>query len=126
MSDKVTLIIPSKPEYLLTARLTGSSVASRMGFDINDIEDIKTATAESLLIMMHQQATKDIEITFVNSLESLEITVRGILGDAPKKTSDSGDSSLSKYLIEALADGLEFDEEGGQINKIRFSKKFQR
>ncbi len=126
MSDIITLNIPSKPEYLLTARLAASSVASRMGFDVNDIEDIKTATAESLVIMMHQQHCEEIKIAFLNHPERLEVTVVCTLRSKSHIEPSEEDDSLSKYLIEALADGLELDEEDGRINKIQFKKKLQR
>jgi len=45
--DTITLVLPSKPEYVSVARLTISGIASRMGFDIEVIEDIKLAVAEA-------------------------------------------------------------------------------
>lgn len=126
MSDEITLKIPSKPEYLLTARLAASSIGSRMGFNINDIEDIKTAIAESLLVIMHQQNANEIEINFINNPDSLEVTVSGVSGVAPNIDFGDEDSSLGRYLIDALSDNLEFDESDGIINKIHFTKKLQR
>jgi len=126
MSDRITLQIPSKPDYLLTARLAASSVASRMGFDVNDIEDIKTAIAESLLIIIHQNKSAAIAIAFLNEGESLTVEVEGVLGDVPEIEFENEDISLSRYLIEALADDSNFEENDGLIGKIQFSKKLQR
>lgn len=126
MSDKITLKIPSKPEYLLTARLTASSIGSRMGFNVDDIEDIKTAIAECLIIIMQQEKINDIEMQFINSPDSLEISVEGIKGNDSITEIEEKDSSLGKYLIEALSDGIEFEEIDGIISKIHFTKKLQR
>lgn len=45
--DEIKLSIPNKPEYVSVARLTVSAIANRMGFDIEEIEDIKVALAEA-------------------------------------------------------------------------------
>lgn len=45
--DVIVLVLPNKPEYVSVARLTVSGIASRMGFDIEAIEDIKLAVAEA-------------------------------------------------------------------------------
>lgn len=49
MSDTavVTLTIPCAPEYVGTARLTIMSVASRMGFAVDMIEDVRMAVGEA-------------------------------------------------------------------------------
>ncbi|PAB58425.1 ATP-binding protein [Anaeromicrobium sediminis] len=47
MSDVFTISVPSKAEYVNVVRLTTSAVASRMGFNIEEIEDIKVAVAEA-------------------------------------------------------------------------------
>ena len=122
MRDSITLSIPAKPDYLVTARLTASSVASRMGFDLNDIEDIKTAVAECLLIVMAAQKSKEIVMTLINDDGSLVIEVEGVAGKAPESEYEKGDGSLSRYLIEALADEAQFDEDEPSAGKIRFVK----
>ncbi|MCT4605898.1 MAG: ATP-binding protein [Marinisporobacter sp.] len=47
MSDHFSISVPSKPEYVNVIRLTASAIASRMEFDIEEIEDIKVAIAEA-------------------------------------------------------------------------------
>ena len=40
-NDIIILTVPAKPEYVMVARLTSAAFASRLGFDIDQIEDIK-------------------------------------------------------------------------------------
>lgn len=47
MTDVLSLSVPSKPEYVNVIRLTASAIASRIGFNIEEIEDIKVAVAEA-------------------------------------------------------------------------------
>ena len=43
---QIDLMLPLLPEMVHIVRLTVSGIASRMGFQIDDIEDIKVAVAE--------------------------------------------------------------------------------
>lgn len=47
MADKIKFTIPGKPAYLTMVRLAIGSVADMAGFDIEEIEDIKTAVSEA-------------------------------------------------------------------------------
>ena len=47
MADKIKFTIPGKPAYLTMVRLAIGSVADTMGFDFDEIEDIKTAVTEA-------------------------------------------------------------------------------
>ena len=47
MADKIKFIIPGKPEYLTMVRLTIGSVAGVADFNLDEIEDIKTAVGEA-------------------------------------------------------------------------------
>ena len=45
--EVIELTIPFRPEYVAVARLTISGIGNRMGFSLDDIEDIKLAVAEA-------------------------------------------------------------------------------
>ena len=47
MADRIKFNIPGKPAYLTMVRLAIGSVADTMGFDFEEIEDIKTAVSEA-------------------------------------------------------------------------------
>ena len=55
MSETVVLEIPAKAEYVLAARLTASAVAQRFSLSIDDLEDIKMAVGEALVLLIAQQ-----------------------------------------------------------------------
>ncbi len=46
VSDNIELVLPFKAGYVSVARLVASGVGSRIGFDIEAIEDIKVAISE--------------------------------------------------------------------------------
>lgn len=66
MSDSLSISVPSKPEYVSVVRLAASSIASRIGFDVEQIEDIKVAVAEA--------CTNAIQHGLCNNCENYNIT----------------------------------------------------
>ncbi len=70
MYESVSIKLPSKPEYVSIARLTASVLANNMGFNIEDIEDIKVAVGEACnnAILHGLNDNTNFDITFnVNS-----------------------------------------------------------
>ena len=57
MSERFKFVIPGRPEHICTVRLAVGSVAAGCGFDVEEIEDIKTATGEACqLVSCHEMA----------------------------------------------------------------------
>ena len=47
MADKLQFVIPGKPQYITIVRLAVGYAANTAGFDVEEIEDIKTAVGEA-------------------------------------------------------------------------------
>ena len=47
MTDKLQFVIPGKPQYITIVRLAVGTAADTAGFDVEEIEDIKTAVSEA-------------------------------------------------------------------------------
>jgi hypothetical protein len=45
-TDEVRLIVPAKPEYLRLARVTAAGLAGRLGFNYDEVEDLRLAIDE--------------------------------------------------------------------------------
>ena len=59
-NDIFKLTIPSKPDYISVARLTSSSIANKIGFNIDDIDDIKVSIAEACINALNKSEQIDI------------------------------------------------------------------
>lgn len=104
--NKINLTFPIDGAYVSAARLTASSIANRMGFDIDEIEDIKTAVSEaSTFIIKHYagKVKKDLQITFSMQEKSMNILI--IVADAPEIK--AADDDMSLVMISALMDNFE-------------------
>lgn len=47
MADRLQFVVPGKPEYITIVRLAVASAANSAGFDVDEVEDIKTAVSEA-------------------------------------------------------------------------------
>jgi serine/threonine-protein kinase RsbW len=130
MKDKVCLSIPTKSEYVSVARLTSSVIANNMGFDIEDIEDIKVAVGEACNNAVLHTNDKDhtFDLSFLAETEKLIIEVK----DAGKGFSldkyeepdleHPKEHGLGIFIMKSLMDDLEIDSEIGVGTSIRMTK----
>ena len=117
--DVVLLSVPAKPDYILAVRLLVSAVAERAEFSFNDIEDIKVASAEACTLLLAENPSQlDVEITVE---DSLCVCIQAKDPSGRKKEMDET-SELSQYLLEALVDKCELDNQNGTLSKITIYK----
>jgi serine/threonine-protein kinase RsbW len=116
----VRLTIPSRAEWVAVARLAVAAVASRQRFSVDEIEDIKLATAEACTNAI-QHGLPDGEIDLACDLheDRLVISVRDS-GTGPslgsveqERIGESGRTEeLGVFLIRALMDEVEYTRDG--------------
>src|SRR5690625_151409 len=131
--DFIEMKVPAKPEYVGVIRLSVSGVANRMGFNYEEIEDLKVAVAEAVTNVV-EHAYKDNESGEVTVgigvyEKRLEIMVadRGGSFDLKEVKSKIGpyhasdrvetlqEGGLGLFLINALMDKVEINNEYGVI-----------
>ncbi|NLL05541.1 MAG: anti-sigma regulatory factor [Clostridiaceae bacterium] len=108
MNDAIELILPFKAEYVSTARLVASSVANRIGFDIEVIEDIKVAISEvcSKIVNIGSKFTDNYKIIF--NINKKEIKVTFCCEDTSLKCIfDPQNDRLAVDIMNALMDNVE-------------------
>lgn len=122
--DRIVLSVPARPEYLLVVRLTAAGLANRMEFDVETIEDIKSAVAESCILLMNQDV--DIERIDLNfSLGQGELLLRAVANGITcvSRKSEDNDNELSHFLIEALVDKVEIIDDDIATREVLLVKK---
>ncbi len=114
--DVIRMSLPAKPDYILAVRLAVSAIAERMGFDIDDIEDLKVAGAEGcILLLSYRPASVDIAMTVKEEGLGIDILAAGSRG---RETDPEED--LSQYLLEALVDECSFEKKGDVVTGVHF------
>ncbi|TDQ36717.1 anti-sigma B factor RsbW [Aureibacillus halotolerans] len=131
--DFVEMTIPAKPEYVGVVRLTVSGVANRMGFNYEEIEDVKVALSEACTNAVHHAYQDDedgeIKIGFGVYEDRLELMVsdsgksidlNGIKKKLGPVSTDTPvdhltEGGLGLFLIDTLMDKVELTSEAGVV-----------
>jgi len=114
--DVIRMQLPARPDYILAVRLVVSAVAQRAGFDIEDIEDMKVASAEACTLLLSSGARQiDVRLT-VNSGLELFFEAQGCVSGTKEQ------DSLSRDLLDALVDTCEMTDDGGVVKSVLMRK----
>lgn len=118
--DRVELVIPASPEYVVLARLTVAGIASRIGMSYDDIEDLRVIAAETCRVVVGENGSRGtLAISYTVRPDGLEIEAVGHT-DPPSPAPPEDD--LSVHLLSALADEHEVVTEGGET-RVRVLKR---
>ncbi|QEK10890.1 histidine kinase [Crassaminicella thermophila] len=131
MTDHFSISVPSKPEYVHVVRLTASAIASRMGFDIEQIEDIKVAIAEACTNaiehgLCYNKQNFDINFFVDDEKMTIEVFDRGHGFESsqlkePDLTSPK-EGGLGIFIIKSLMDEVEILSDIGKGTMIKMIK----
>lgn len=131
--DFIEMKVPAKAEYVGVVRLSVSGIANRMGFNYEEIEDLKVAVAEAITNVVEHaydgNEAGEVTIGFGVYDERLEVMVadRGDSFDlknikrqiGPYRPNESietlREGGFGLFLINALMDKVEINNEYGVI-----------
>jgi serine/threonine-protein kinase RsbW len=123
--DIIELGLPVNPAYVSAARLTASSIANRMGFNIEDIEDIKAAVSEACTYLIKQNSQNRqsmFQIKFILKNKFLEIFISAKKDPSSKDYDEDG---LGILMIEALMDDVDLTTPDDTSIQIIMHKKLR-
>ena len=124
MEENFSLSLPAQPKNVRVARLTLAAIASRLPFDVEQIEDMKLAVAEACNnVIEHAKETQQIEMEFKIKADKLDIIVKDQgKGFGPQATKDS--PGLGLVFMQSLMDEVEFKPLIPSGTQVRMAKKF--
>ncbi len=111
MKEQVKLSIPAQAPYLSVVRLTASSLATTLGFDIEMLEDIRVCVSEACNNVMERQ--DEIELRFTAKENHLSIDVDGF------SEPQSEASKMGMLIIQSLMDVVVKTPEGIHMEKAK-------
>jgi serine/threonine-protein kinase RsbW len=127
-SAAVTLRIPAQPEWVGVARLATAGIASRSGFSIEDIEDLKLAVAEACNCCIQNPGSGDVRIECFLDETRITISVErtGSVGKGAAQAGPAGDPAefggLGVFLIRALMDDVTYVSDQASGTKLTLTK----
>jgi serine/threonine-protein kinase RsbW len=115
--ELVELRIPSRAEWVALARLAAATVANRLHFSIEEIEDVKLAVAEACTaVIQHENHGDFIGLTCEALTDSLRIRVqdsgrRGVQAAGRQRMNfeEARVAGLGIFLIRTLMDEVSYD-----------------
>ncbi|WP_347561291.1 ATP-binding protein [Senegalia massiliensis] len=129
--DHIKLSMPNKAEYVSLIRLTASSIANRIGFNIDEIDDIKVAIGEACANAI-RHGCKNIndtyDIEFFAHNDKIEIQIK----DTGKEKAnvcikepnieELSEGGLGLFIIRTLMDDVKIKTTEGKGTIIRMMK----
>ena len=101
---RVELALSVEDDLLVLARFTVSAVASRAGFDVEEIEDLRLAVDELCLVVLRGRRTGRLTLTLHAEPGCLDVLCRyeGAEAVDPDRTDEAAE--LSPLILDALVD----------------------
>ena len=101
--DTISLTIPAQPEYLQVVRLIAAGLAARVGFTVDEIEDLRIAVDElSAYLTGSQGRDGDLDIRFV--LEDVRLKIDGTGDLAPGQKVRTELTDMSRMILQTVVD----------------------
>jgi serine/threonine-protein kinase RsbW len=110
-NDTVTIHLPRKADYASLVRLAISGIASKIGFDIDVIEDIKVAVSEvcnKIVSMEPESCDKYYDITFHLFSDGLKVQFT-VTGELARKMFDGESGEFAYAIISSFMDEFSVD-----------------
>src|SRR5262249_45267675 len=102
MSDdapRISLSFPGSPEYLRLARLASADAGSRVGFDYEDIDDLRIAVSELCNLIAGMSSIGPVTVEF-----TLHDDAVAVIGHAPDPGDPVADNEFSHAIVSAVVD----------------------
>ncbi len=114
MSEPVKLSIPVQSDLILLARLTAATVASRVGFDVEEVDDLRLAVDELCVLVAGGMGVGRLDLTFATTGGAVEVfcTLHSSDAAVEENGGEYGERDLSVRILDALVDehGQEVDD----------------
>lgn len=127
--DVISMNVPCKPEYVGVVRLTVSSIANRIGFNIEEIEDIKVSVAEACTNAIRHSRNNEFDVKFEVGTDRICVVVKddgkGFQKDSleePNLEDPKEEGGLGIFIIRSLMDEVDFSSKPGRGTEMRMIK----
>jgi len=108
-ADAVRLSVPASLENMRIVRLTVSGVASRLGFDVDEIENLRIAVDELASIIVDDTIEGALDVTFATNGSDFQIEGRAPIAAG----ADVAVDELSAQILNAVCDKYEVRADDG-------------
>jgi len=112
--DEVRLRVPTHSDHRRIARLLVAEAGERAGFDMSELDDLRTVTDE-LLEMLMGAAEEDVVLQLV--VDGERLTVRGSGRRRPDATTPTL-PAIAELMVDAITDRYSLDDVDGTLSFV--------
>jgi hypothetical protein len=117
--EQIRLALPAEPEYGRLARITASNLALRSGFSFTEIDDLRLALDETVILLLRPEGTAgEITLTFVVRPGRLVIDAVTTAG-SDQPWVDQGALGRFEAIVGDTVDVYEVDESGHHVHLVK-------
>lgn len=116
VADVVRLSFPGSLEYVRVARMTASAMAARLGFDVEEIEDVRVAVDELASVVIEAGDGSELSLTFSDLGGAFVVEGRAPVVSEPRL------DDLTRQILSVVVDDFELGSSAGSA-EFRASKR---
>lgn len=118
--EQIRLTLPATPQLMRVARLTAAGLASRLGFSLEEVEDLKIAVDELCFAMVGTRG-RDGTLTLIYRMGVDTLEIEGS-SDFDDRTVGLAASELSTLILAAVVDEHELVDSDSTLH-FRMKKR---
>lgn len=126
--ETIKMEVTSNPEYVSIIRLTVSGIANKIGFSLDDIEDIKVAVSEACTnAIKHSLDDKFlVQFSILENGITIEVEDKGSGYDVQSlqepDLTDPKESGLGLFIIKTLMDEVSTTSNSNEGTRVKMTK----
>ncbi|WP_250674710.1 ATP-binding protein [Paraclostridium ghonii] len=126
--ETIKMEVTSNPEYVSIIRLTVSGIANKIGFSLDDIEDIKVAVSEACTnAIKHSLDDKFlVQFSILENALTIEVEDKGSGYDVQSlqepDLTDPKESGLGLFIIKTLMDEVSTTSNSNEGTRVKMTK----
>jgi len=132
VESSVELRLPAKAEWVGVARLAIAGIASRLGLDMEEIDDLKLAVSEACNNCIQFAHAGD-EVLITNTIypDRLVVTVRdrvdaSATGITQRRLGAAKEGGLGVFLIRTLMDEVSYETDARTGSRLTMTKRLKK
>ena len=126
--ETIKMEIPANPDYVSILRLTTSGIANKIGFSMDDIEDMKVAVSEACTNAIKHSDDKNVSIIFTILENGLEIEIKDngkgydVKSIPTPNLTQPKENGLGLFIIKTLMDDVKVESKDNEGTIIKMTK----
>lgn len=109
--EAVRLSLPASPDYVRIVRLAASGIATNLGFDVDELDDLRVAVGELVNLTLEVCKPETLDVTF-----TIDGTVLRVEGEAPAADGRVVElDALTRQILDAFLDAYTIEIADGRV-----------